>query len=256
MHEDYQPSSSVQLHNTFSYSADQIAVQQDYGYPTRFTILFGEENRLETWYFDSRGYTVVFMNGTQTSEKHAIPQYREGMYATTFTPGQFYSGMGVEEIVLATGQEDFQLSTIEGESFEERLMHMQGLGIGLQDGRINYVETYPAMTERELLPSDFAPPPTLTAEETANEGAHEYLVVVYVDDEFFDSYNSLVDVQFAQDKVCLTENDETYCFMRVSENHYVSEEFQTRMAFILDGFIWNMDDEEPAMEVLFSRMDD
>ena len=75
MHTDYQPPSSVQLRNTFSYSADQVAMQQEFGSPTRFMVIFGENNRLETWYYDTKGYTSVFMNGTKISEKHSMPQY-------------------------------------------------------------------------------------------------------------------------------------------------------------------------------------
>jgi hypothetical protein len=256
MHEDYQPPSSAQLYGTYNYSMDQSAMMQELGVPTRFTILLGENNRFETWHYDTRGYTAVFMNGAKTSEKHTIPEYRDGMYATTYTPELFYAGMDINDVVLATGKHDFQLSTIESDSIEERLMHLEGLAAGFQDGAINYVETYPALSERKLNAAEFTDAAQLTPEESANNGAHEYLVVIYVDNEPFDSYNSEIEIQFAQDKVCLTENNETYCFMRVSENHYESVEYQTQMAFILDGFIWIQDDEGMETEVLFSRVDD
>lgn len=256
LYENYQPPPSAQLASTFSYSADQAAIQQAYGSPTRFTILFGESNRLETWHFDNRGYSVVFLNGTKTSEKYTMPQFREEMYATTYDPGQFYAGMGINEIVLAAGRRDFRLSTIEGETYEERLMHMEGLGIGLQDGRINYVETYPAVTERKLAASEFSPVEMLTPEETAAEGLHEYLVVIYEDSEFFDSYNAEIETAFAQGEVCLTESQETYCFERTAENEYISEDGFTDMYLILDGFIWYVDGEASEIEVLFSRADD
>jgi len=256
MHENYQPPSSARLSGTFSYSADQSAVMQELGIPTRFTILFGENNRLETWHYDTRGYTVAFMNGTKTSERTVVVQYRDDMYATTYTPGQFYAGMRVDEIVLATGRDDFQLSTIEAESFEQRLMHLEGLAVGLQDDSINYIETYPAMTERRLTAAEFVPISVLTPEESANQGQHEYLVVVYENFEVIESINTMVDVIFEDDQLCLTLEGETTCFVQVAENHYQSTEIVTNLYIILDGFIWNLDDEISEMEVLFSRVDD
>jgi len=256
MHEDYQPPSSARLRGTFSYSADQSAVMQELGIPTRFTILFGENNRLETWHYDTRGYTVAFMNGTKTSERTVAVQYRDDMYATTYTPGQFYAGMRVDEIVLATGRDDFQLSTIEAESFEQRLMHLEGLAVGLQDDSINYIETYPAMTERRLTAAEFVPISVLTPEESANQGQHEYLVVVYENFELIESINTMVDVIFEDDQLCLTLEGDTTCFVHVAENHYQSTEIVTNLYIILDGFIWNLDDEISEMEVLFSRVDD
>ena len=176
------------------------------------------------------------------------------MYATSFSPSQFYRGMGVNEIVLSTSRNDFLLTTFESDSIVGRLMHMEGLGIGLDDDRINYVETYPAMTERKLSAAEFTPVIGRTPEESANEGQHEYLVVIYMDNELFDSYNAAIEMEFTDEKVCITENGEVYCFLRVAENHYTTEDGLTQMALILDGFIWNIDDEDSQMEVLFSRV--
>jgi len=256
MHEDYQPPASAELYNTFNYSGDQVAVVAEYGSPTRFTILFGENNRLETWYYDTRGYTVVFMNGTKTSDAYTVSEYQDEMYATTHSPSMFYSGMGINEIVLSTGQHDFLLSTLESESINGRLMHMEGLSIGLEDGSINFVETYPALTERKLSAEEFTPSIKLTPEETVNQGSHEYLVVINLDGEVLDSYNTFIDMQFTIDGVCFEENSESYCFMRIENNRYATADGQTMMSIILDGFIWLDNHEGSQTEVLFSRLDD
>jgi len=256
MHKDYQPPASAELYNTFNYSGDQVAVVAEYGSPTRFTILFGENNRLETWYYDTRGYTVVFMNGTKTSDAYTVSEYQDEMYATTHSPSMFYSGMGINEIVLSTGQHDFLLSTLESESINGRLMHMEGLSIGLQDGSINFVETYPATTERRLTAGEFIPISVLTPEESANHGQHEYLVVVYENNELIESDNLVVDVSFEDGTLCMDMDGDTFCFEQVAENHYQSTDVLTNMYVILDGFIWNLDDEISEMEVLFSRLGD
>ena len=255
-YEDYQPPASAQPRGTFTYSADQSAVMQELGIPTRFSIIIGQNNRLETWHYDTRGYSVAFMNGTKTSERTVPAQYRDNMYATTYTPGQFYAGMGVNEIVLATGRREFQLSTIEAQSFEQRLMHLEGLAVGLQDGSINYVKTYPALSERRLAAAEFAPVSVLTPEESANQGQHEYLIVVYENNEFIESYNVTVNISFENDTLCIEMEGDNFCFVKVAENHYQSTDVLTNMYVILDGFIWNLDDEISEMEVLFSRVDD
>lgn len=255
-YEDYQPPASAQPLGTFTYSADQSAVMQELGIPTRFSILFGRDNRLETWHYDTRGYAVAFMNGTKTSERKVPAQYRDNMYATTYTPGQFYAGMGVNEIILATGRREFQLSTIEAQSFEQRLMHLEGLAVGLQDGTINYIETYPALSERRLTAAEFAPVSVLTPEESANQGQHEYMIVMYEDDQWVETSNMIIDVKFEGDRVCMDLDGETICFERVSQNYYQTTDVLTELSMILDGFIWFWEDEGIITDIYFSRVDD
>ena len=255
-YEDYQPPASAQPRGTFTYSADQSAVMQELGIPTRFSIIIGQNNRLETWHYDTRGYSVAFMNGTKTSERTVPAQYRDNMYATTYTPGQFYAGMGVNEIVLATGRREFQLSTIEAQSFEQRLLHLEGLAVGLQDGSINYVETYPALSERRLTAAEFAPVSVLTPEESANQGQHEYMIVMYEDDQWVETSNMIIDVKFEGDGVCMDLEGETVCFERVSQNYYQTTDVLTELSMILDGFIWFWEDEGIITDIYFSRVDD
>ncbi len=255
-YEDYQPPASAQPRGTFTYSADQSAVMQELGIPTRFSIIIGQDNRLETWHYDTRGYSVAFMNGARTSERTVPAQYRDNMYATTYTPGQFYAGMGVNEIILATGRREFQLSTIEGQSFEQRLMHLEGLAVGLQDGSINYVETYPALSERRLTAAEFVPISVLTPEESANQGQHEYMVVMYEDNGWVESSNMIIDVNFEGDGFCMDLDGEMVCFERVSQNYYQTTDVLTELTMILDGFIWTWEDEGSLIDIYFSRVGD
>lgn len=153
--ENYAPAPGSTPLQPYAYSQDQQTVQQLYGSPTRFTIVFSESIRQETWTYDTAGYTVVFRNGVKVSEQTVKPEYREGMFATTYTPAIFSQGMGINEIVLATGRQDFVLTSMEGMVEEGRLMHLEGLSVGLKDGQVLFVETIPALTETPLYPQDF-----------------------------------------------------------------------------------------------------
>jgi len=258
LNEDDQPVSTAKLNNTFTYSPDQIAVRQEHGNPTRFTIIFNNGRRHESWHFDTDGYTVAFIDGVRVSEKHTLPEYKEEMYATTLSPDQFDQEMGIDEILLSTGQEDTMVTSFDGAVDDNQFVYLEGLSIGLIRDKVSFIETYPAMTERKLNPEDFNIPSIndLTPEEIANEGLHEYLVVHFMDDELVDSYNTIVEVKFAEDKVCISEKDETYCFLNTAENEYVREDEGIRMYVIPDGFYWYIEGEGVVIETLFSRVDE
>jgi len=140
----------------YVYSQDQMAVQQSYGPPTRFNITFSADGRMDIWIYDTIGYTVFFRDGVKFLEENVeAAAYQEGLYATTYAPALFYQGMGVDEIVLATGRNKIMLTSM-GDLVENgRLMHLEGLTVGLKNGEILYVETFPAVTENLLTPQDF-----------------------------------------------------------------------------------------------------
>lgn len=139
----------------YVYSQDQMAVQQSYGPPTRFNITFSADGRMDIWIYDTMGYTVFFRDGVKFLEENVEAAYQEGLYATTYVPALFYQGMGVDEIVLATGRNKIMLTSM-GDLVENgRLMHLEGLTVGLKNGEILYVETFPAVTENLLTPQDF-----------------------------------------------------------------------------------------------------
>ena len=217
--ENYTPQANVTVNNTFSYSLDQQTVQQRYGNPTRFTILFGEDARQETWMYETAGYTVVFQDGNKLSEKTETPAYREQMYATTLNPGLFYRGMGLDEIVLSTGRDDLMISEVEGLEGGS-VVHMEGLAIGLLDGQISFVEVLPAVTETRLAAEDFVPVASLTPEEAANEGTHTYHGVWIVGDEIVEEEDESISVQFADGKAYLSFYDDTLECIRLGQNQY------------------------------------
>ena len=153
--ENYVPDMDPSQLLGYVYSQEQMAIQQSYGPPSRFNIIFSGDGRMDIWIYDTMGYTVIFRDGVKFLEENVEPEYQEGMYATTYTPSLFYQGMGVDEIVLATGRQKFLLTSM-GDLVEEgRLMHLEGLTVGLKDGQVLYVETFPAVTEKPLTSQDF-----------------------------------------------------------------------------------------------------
>ena len=256
-----QPAPEILILTPYEYSGDQQVILQKEGPPTRFSIIFSDD-RQETWYYDTTGYSVVFIDGSIIAEKEKSPEYRENMYATTYTPNQFYGGMGFDEIMASTGRDEYTLSEIEGMDRDAHLLHLEGLAIGLLEGRIIFVETYPAMTERKLDQADFAALEnedyTPTPEEAANEGSHTYLVVTYVNSEFDGEDRRVIEVSFQPDGVYFLQNGISSSYQRVEPNLYTDPDGILRLRFISDGYIWF----EPSVnggyevEILHSRLDD
>lgn len=256
-----QPAPEILILVPYEYSGDQQVVLQNTGDPTRFSLIFTKNDRQETWYYDTIGYTVTFVNGEFAAEKYTVPQYQENMYATTYAPNQFYDGMRFDEIMASTGRNEYTISEIEGMDRDAHLLHLEGLAIGLLEGRISFVETYPAMTERKLDQADFATESriyTPTPEEAANKGSHQFLVVTYINGEFDGEDKSEIDISFQPDEVFINQNGIISSYQRVEPNLYTDPDGVLRLRFIADGFIWF----EPSVngsnevEILHSRLDD
>jgi len=267
-YENYQPQADAPL-GSWNYSPDQQAALQAYGSPTLFTIIFGETSRHETWTWETSGRSIVFIDGEQTAEKTFVPQFRENMHRTTYGPDQFFRGMGIDDIVLVTGRTSFLLSTVEGVG---RLMHLEGLSIGLVENRISFVETYPAATGPQLQPEDFAAAaPAVgeaaaqsstghspTAEEAACSGSHSYEIVFYVDAEEVDRQTSPIEITFSASGLTMTENGASSEFTRLEENTYQTQELDGTLINLLfhpDGFLVLSEMEEAVVEVYYTPLD-
>ncbi|MBN1267540.1 MAG: hypothetical protein JXA25_18750 [Anaerolineales bacterium] len=275
--ENYQPSTNTVLKNPFSYSTEQQAVLQEHGSPTRFNIIFGELERMETWFYDTAGYTAVFEDGVLVAEKTFTPVFQEEMYATTYGPDQFSRGMEIDDIVLSTGRTSFVLSSVEGVG---RLMHLEGLSIGLVDGQINFVETYPAATGPKLQLEDFnaaagsapegpavetgpasaepAAEISLTPEETANAGLHGYSVIFYVNAVQADEETTSVEITFTESGLKWVENGETVSYTRLEDNVYQVQELDgsfLTLLFLPEGMFILYEEADSSVEIEFTRLD-
>lgn len=243
----------------YEFSSDQLAVMQKNGNPTRFTIIFNNDKRQETWFYDTSGYTYAFINGALIAKKEFSPQYQENMYATTYLPDHFSRGMGADEILASTGKTDFTITAVEGLGRDAHLLHMEGLSIGLVEGKINFVETYPALTENKLEPSDFVESADYipTTEEIANAGLHTFLIVTYVDNEFIEEKKGHIEVSFEPDGVHFLDDGIATIYERVEPNVYTDADDILRLTFILDGYIWyeKSVNGSAEVEILHSRLD-
>lgn len=257
--ENYAPATDG-FANPFSYSADQQAAQETYGDPTRFTIIFTSTGRQETWNYDTSGYSVVFRDGVKIAEKVETPQYQEEMYATTLSPDQFYSGMGVDEVVLSTGRSDITFVTLEGLDKDTRLMYLEGLSVGVVDGKVNFVEIIPSTTETRLSQADFAPVSqpspaseiSLTPEETANQGTHTYAVTMMRNDEILDEHSTTFTITFFEGGCLLGENEPYHSFTQIGTNQYQEDaEDPILITFNADGFSWTMTDSQLVTQFVF-----
>jgi len=156
--------------------------------------------------------------------------------------------MGVDEVVLSTGRSDLMFATLEGLDKESRLMYLEGLSVGLVDGRVNFVETIPATTEILLSEEDFTPlnlpsPVSLTPEEAANEGTHTYAVTIMENDEILEEHTTTFTITFTEGGCQLKENDSIVFFTQTAPNQYQDdEEDPMLMTFNSDGFSWTFID--------------
>jgi len=269
--EDYSPPPGTVLQNPFTYNADQLQVKQQYGDPDRFTILFSKNIRQETWSYDTNGYSVVFRNGVKVSEKFENVGYAGQIYATTYVPDQFYNGMGIDEIVLATGQNEFYLTSIDDAEQNNRLMHLEGLSIGLRNGQVVFVETYPAITDAALSqenpalatqPVQPTPTPTsvpgivLTTEELSIRGTHKYKVVFFMDGDVINEAVITLEIIFSNEEVRIIENGESRDYYRTDTNKYVSNIDSSTELFIMEeGFTMMIPGETSTIEVLYSLLE-
>lgn len=254
--EDYVPSQNDNPVNSYNFSSDQMTVINTYGNPTRFTIIFTENDRHEIWTYDNAGYMVVFRNGVKLSELNETPQYQEGMYATTLSPNQFYRGMGIDEIVLSAGRDDIHLTTLEGLDEENRLMHLRGLSVGLVNNRVSFVETTPAGTEIKLNPEDFSPAVTLTPEEQSNQGSHLYKSVTNFGDQVLQNDPMTLQIWFENGSAYLSmgEPGDALVFSPVEHNQYQNTgdivDGELTMIFNMKGFTWQSFQDGQLVEVI------
>ena len=253
--ENYVPSPDGTPSNPFNYSPDQMAVINSFGNPTRFTIIFTDTDRQETWVYDTSGYTVVFRNGVKLSEKTETPQYREEMYATTLGPNQFYRAMGIDEVVLSTGRTDFTLVTLEGMDKESRLMYLKGLSVGLVDGKVNFVETIPAMTETLLRPEDFVPVVALTPEIEAALGSYAYSNIAFQDLAVFGCASYQTEFTLEGNTLMMVESGEKMALTPISENKFFAsiEGVSVTLKFTPTGYVYWGEDEGVLYEIYAFR---
>ena len=148
--QNYHPSDSSVTPYTLSDA--QQAFVDDYGSPDRFTIFFFDETlpdgqtyavRHENWYYDARGYEVVFRNGDKFTERIGDPIQIDGLGSTFYSPQSFTAEMDLDALLNIRGETGYFSQNIDDDLMTGDLIFIQGLVAGFEDGHLSYVETVP-----------------------------------------------------------------------------------------------------------------
>ena len=148
--QDYRPSASSV--SQYTLSVTQQACVDEYGYPDRFVIFFFDEvledgqlfsMRHESWYYDARGYEIVFRNGDKFTERTDAPIQIEGLGHTAYTPQVFTAEMNLDALLAVQGETGFFIQNVDDNLITGELIFIQGLAAGFEDGLLAYVETLP-----------------------------------------------------------------------------------------------------------------
>jgi hypothetical protein len=240
--QDYHPAASPV--SQYTLSVTQQAHVDEYGYPDRFVIFFFDEMlpdgemfsmRHESWYYDARGYEIVFRNGDKFTERNGEPVQIEGLGRTVYSPQEFTAEMNLDALLSIRGETGFFVKNVDDNLVTGELIFIQGLAAGFEDGRLSYVETLPlgeasALTETppvlEILPT----PPLeessggLTPQELAHQGTHTYEITCTRDGETVDYKAAVLTFEFVEGGVNWTYEDEgedaSFLYQEVGINTY------------------------------------
>ena len=162
------------------------------GPPNRFTIMFSDGLREETWYYDHLGYQVTLRNGDIFTENDAGTPVNVVDFVSIYYPWQFNGQMGLSELLKISETESFAVESLE-ETFKEdlSLVYLQGLDVGFQGNQIRYIRAIPIGAGARDLPvtieaTEAVEQPVsesgLTEIEQSHEGTHMYqLTCTYSD---------------------------------------------------------------------------
>jgi len=148
--QDYHPTASPV--SQYTLSAVQQACVDEYGYPDRFVIFFFDEMlpdgeifpmRHESWYYDARGYEIVFRNGDKFTERTGAPIQIEGLGSTIYSPQEFTVEMNLDALLAIQGEAGFFIHNVDDDLSTGELIFIQGLAAGFEEGRLSYVEALP-----------------------------------------------------------------------------------------------------------------
>ena len=150
--QDYHPVAALEELSQYTLSTAQQEQLAGYGYPDRFVIFFFDEMladgqsipmRQESWYYDAPGYEIVFRNGDIFTERTGDPIQIEGLGSTVYAPQGFTAGMTLDAVLAIRGETGFYVQNTGDDLLPGKLIFIQGLAAGFEDGRLTYVETLP-----------------------------------------------------------------------------------------------------------------
>ena len=229
--QDYHPAASPV--SQYTLSVTQQAYVDEHGYPDRFSIFFFDEilpdgemfsMRHESWYYDARGYEIVFRNGDKFTERSGAPIQIEGLGHTVYSPQEFTEEMDLDTLLSIRGETGFFAQNVDDDLITGELIFIQGLAAGFEDGRLSYVETLPlseasSLAEAPSLEEDSG---GLTPQELANQGTHTYEVTCTDEDGEEDNWVTGITSEFVEGGVNRTyeDTDQTVFFQKIDVNTY------------------------------------
>lgn len=184
------------------------------GTPNRFTILFSDGVREETWYYDHLGYEVTFRNGEVFTEGESALAETSMVAFSDYAPWDFNDSMGLSELLTVSGSESFAVEPLD-DIFEDdvSLVYMDGLDAGFRNDKLVFVRAIPLkLSDQDLHAGD-----GLTPEEAAHQGTHTYQVYCVYSDGLTDEYEDTKTWSFEGDGVNI---DDMEFISKIAENHY------------------------------------
>jgi len=224
------------------------------GSPNRFTIMFSDELREETWYYDHLGYQVTLRNGEVYTESDAGTPVDAVDFVSVYYPWQFNGQMGLSELLAVSETESFAVESLE-EAFQEdlSLVYLQGLDAGFRGDQILYIRAIPVgagardmpVTVEVTEPAEASEEPEqpvsdsgLTLIEQAHEGTHTYQMTCMYSDGTSDSEADEITWQFSEEGVYF---DEYGPFPKIAENYYGLDDESDGffLMFSMDTIVWS-----------------
>ena len=229
--QNYQPALSPV--SQYTLSVTQQAYVDEHGYPDRFVIFFFDEMlpdgqlyamRHESWYYDARGYEIVFRNGDKFTERNGEPIQIEGLGRTVYSPQGFTAEMNLDALLALRGENGFFVQNVDDSQITGELIFIQGLAAGFEEGRLSYIETLPLGESQPLTeasPLDLTSG-GLTPQELLYQGTHTYEVSCIRDDGSSSNFSAVIALEFTENGVNWTlENKDGFSFFqKVDINTY------------------------------------
>lgn len=144
VYENYIPDPKESRLEPYEPSDTQTQYLQVWGNPSRYQIVFYDDTRQETWYWDEYGWAVNFVNGVYFTEHYYDPSQIEGLGRSAFSPLTFTAEMGLDEVLTVTGNSRFAAFPLDDPAVGNGLLvTVAGLELGFLDEELTLVEAVP-----------------------------------------------------------------------------------------------------------------
>lgn len=197
------------------------------GEPNRFSLMFSDGMREETWYYDHLGYEVTFRNGDVYTENDGATPVDAIEFVTIYSPWQFNGGMGLSGLLVITEADSFAIESLKDAFLEDvSLVYLKGLDAGLRGDDLLFVRTIPVGEGARTFDIPVVQSEATSQPDTASEITN--MEAMYSGTHTYDYYCKYSDgtVEEESDQVTWTFTDEAVFFdgdgpfSKITENYY------------------------------------